>query len=423
MVYRWEDAAQVDTAREESQRLRLNVSEQTCVWRISGRLIVRGDFPTFSKLVHLTSDRAHGNVRIKQDGSFSLTAPIADTYRLFVHLDGCNYHYHRGGRGGSWNQASQIAVTDADVRGITFVVPAGACRAGISGKLLDADGGPISGVWVSANTESGHAAGDRTGADGAFDISIADAGRHYLQARINGCWTYFRRGGATHQEQRKTWIRVTDDVIEVRYQLPRGLCSSTISGRLLDANGEPVASAGVGALSDSGNSWIETDANGRFALAVAKAGQYRIRANFDGCHVYYRRASAPSGWRQATQVRVAVDEAVSGITVQLAKGMCELRVSGRLLNADGSPAVNIWAQAGGNNGYGAVHTGPDGAFSFAVPGRGSYRASVWINGCGIYFGSRGPVKSWNVARAITVSNADVSGIELRLPEDPASFCG
>ena len=212
------------------------------------------------------------------------------------------------------------------------------------------------------------------------------------------------------------------DVSGVQFQLIDGLCSTKISGRLLDANGVPILGASVWASSDDGgHGSAGTDSDGEWSIAVSEPGRYRVSARIDGCSIRYRSGGVTGNWDQATRVPVA-DKGVSGLTMQLTEGMCERRMSGRLLNPDGSPHANQWVRACGSEGCGGATSGADGSFAFAVPASGTYRLETGFGDCRIRHGSSGPTEHWNNAKQISVSNADVTGIEFRLPEDPAGFC-
>lgn len=156
-------------------------------------------------------------------------------------------------------------------------------------------------------------------------------------------------------------------------------------------------------------------------MTAPEPGLYRVSAQLDGCTIYYQRSGAISSYGEATEVEVANSD-VTDITLQLAEGMCELRISGTLLSADDTPRSGQWVNADGNAGNGGAQTAADGSFSFAVPASGSFRLYVHVDGCLIMLGSRGATNDWNSAEQITVSNADVTGLEFRLPEDPATFC-
>ena len=108
--------------------------------------------------------------------------------------------------------------------------------------------------------------------------------------------------------------------------------------------------------------------------------------------------------------------------MQLSESMCVLRISGVLLNADGSPKSGVWVSASAVAGSGGAQSGSDGAFSFAVPGRGSYRLSVWIDNCSIYRRGDRSTTNWNSATTISITNADVTDVEFRLPTNPGSLC-
>ena len=237
------------------------------------------------------------------------------------------------------------------------------------------------------------------------------------------CRVYYRRGDSAGSYRQATEVKVNDrDVSGIQFQLTDGLCSMRISGRLLDASGVPIPGASVWAQSDDGgHGSAGTDSDGEFAIAVSEPGRYRVSARIDGCSIRYRRGGVTGNWDQATWVPVA-DKGVSGLTMQLTEGMCERRMSGRLLNPDGSPHANQWVRACGSEGCGGATSGADGSFAFAVPARGTYRLETDFGDCRIHHGLSGPTEHRNSVRQIRVSNADVTGIEFRLPEDPSGFC-
>ena len=422
-VYKWEDAELLSPSAEGVERVSLALTDETCVWRINGRVVDRGNVLPASQQINVDTGYANGNAAIGSDGRFSITVPVSGVYLMRVYIDECGYYYNESATSGSRDNATDIVVVDSDVDGINFVISDTACSADVSGRLLDADGQPIADVWVSVRTESSWGPGDNTDADGAFEISIADSGRYYLQAGINGCRTYYRSGSATPNQKQASWISIDDEVIHVSYILPRGLCSTKIAGRVLDAYGDPITKTQVFAESDKSVAWSDVMLDGSFSITVPEPSRYRVTARVDGCDVRYRRGGATGRWDQATQVRVS-DEDVTGLTIQLAEGMCEHRISGRLLNADGSPHVGRWTHASGSNGAGGAETGADGFFSIVVTTNGTYRLSVAteFGDCRIRYRKSGPTKVWERATGLTISNKDVTGIEFRLPEDPSTFC-
>lgn len=355
------------------------------------------------------------------DGHFEL--PVSADAAVGVDLGDCEVYYSPQGLVSGLGFAPRMSPDSNGEEGVAIRLTDSTCVWQIHGQVLDADVNPLANIQVSAVRENGDSSSTRTKSDGSFAITVGEAGVFRVNVWIDGCAAYFRQGQAPGGRQQATLFSVQDgDVTGIRFQLTEGLCSTQISGRLLDADGEPLPNVSVSAWAEDGTvTGDQTDSDGSFAITVPESGQYRVYTWIDGCNVFYRRGGPPGSQQQATQVRVShVD--VTGIILQLTDGMCDHRISGTLLNADGSPRSGQWVGANSTAGYAGASTAGDGSFSFAVPGNGSYRLSVHIDGCSIYRGSRGPTKNWNGANQTTISNADVAGIVFRLPENPASFC-
>ena len=358
------------------------------------------------------------------DGADSRVANVSEPsrYRVMVRVGGCDLWYAAGRLVSAREDADSIELGDALIS-LEVRIPHDLCVRQISGRLIDADEAPISEVWLTA---SGNRMSSGTSPDvnGDFTITVPDSDTYRLSVWLDehDCRVYYRRGESPGTRQQATAVNVNDrDVTGVRFQLTDGLCSTKIAGRLLDSTGEPISDAQVWIRSDDGVSGSRTDSDGMFSIAVLQAGGYRVGARIDGCSIFHRRGGVTGEWDQATEVRVSNDD-IAGLRLQLAEGMCERRISGRLLNPDGSPHANQWVRACGSEGCGGATSGADGSFAFAVPASGTYRLETGFGDCRIRHGSSGPTEHWNSAKQITVSNADVTGIEFRLPEDPSSFC-
>ena len=195
-----------------------------------------------------------------------------------------------------------------------------------------------------------------------------------------------------------------------------------IMSQLVDAAGDPISEANVGAQHEAGTDIEQvTDVDGSFTFAGPSRGSYRLYAWIDGCLVNYKHGGATGLASETTRIVVGESDGAV-LRFQLAKGMCETIVSGRLLNADGSPRakVPVWAWDGQLTGH--AYTRLDGSFSFAVPENGSYRLSASVDDCLIFYGTRGPTNSHNNATQVAISGADVTDIEFRLPRAPSTFC-
>ena len=220
----------------------------------------------------------HAHTRTESDGSFAITAPSAGTYRLLTSIDGCSVYFRRGGSVTSQEQATRITVDERDVTGVRFQLREGQCRTKIAGRLLDANGDAIADADVWARHEDNLTVHAKTGGDGSFSITTPQAGVYRLQASIDNCWVFFRRGGAVTSREQATRITIDErDATGILFQLREGQCTTRIAGRLLDAEGNPLASTQVSAVPENG-SWssTQTESDGSFSITVPGAGQYRV---------------------------------------------------------------------------------------------------------------------------------------------------
>ena len=419
-----DDATGIRISDSDVTGLRFQFPAGACSTRISGVLLNAEGNPLEAVNVNANNESgSNASAWTDPDGSFSITLPLAGLYRLRAWFNSCPVYYKPGGATTNRDDASEIRISDADVTGLRFQFPAGACSTRISGVLLNAEGNPLEAVNVNANDESGSNAGAWTDADGSFSITLPLAGLYRLRAWFSGCPVYYKPGDATTKRDDASEIRISDsDVTGLRFQFPAGACSTKISGRVLDAEGSGIANTWVYAQPDGGSSTTDqTSADGSFSITLPQAGSYRIFARVMGCSAYYIRGGGTGSYNQATAIRVS-DSDVSGIRVQLREGMCELRISGTLLDADRSPKSGVWVSASGSGGNGGALSGTGGAFSFAVTGGGSYRLAAWFDNCPIYRRGDSSTTDRNSATEISITNADVSGVDFRLPRNPGNLC-
>ncbi|MXZ02187.1 MAG: carboxypeptidase regulatory-like domain-containing protein [Chloroflexi bacterium] len=204
--------------------------------------------------------------------------------------------------------------------------------------------------------------------------------------------------------------------------VPDDWCSHVIEGELRGADGTGVADSHVAATGDGGKyASATTDSAGKFRLHIPEPSKYRVSAQIDGCTTYYGGDRPVGPYWQAESIAVG-ESGDEFVAIQLSEGMCELRLTGRLRNSDGTPGGGQRVRAFSSAGSASGTSAPDGFFSVLVPGDGGYGLSVWIDGCWIYLGDQGPTVDINQARRIEISGRDASGTEFLLPERPAAFC-
>ena len=454
------DAHTVEMRGATLPGLDLVLSDDTCSSRLEGTLLTEGGQPLVGVpvTVKTNQDRVIHEGQFlpetttsttKIDGSFSVFVPLSelrlgDSDIHFRLRDDCgvrmvsrNSLYQESLRwapGAEVQYVPQVLTPDWDdfVLGtlegppdLRIEINDEICTYRIEGQLTRDDGKALSQeqIRISYEREAGWSWSTEVHEDGSFALTVPDEGLYFLRVSLDGCHMYYRDDGFAGSRELATPIEIAgDDAVGVRFKVPAGACSTIISGRLLDAVGHPIAEIQVYAWAEDGTgSSAQTDSEGSFDITLPGPGQFRVNAWVDGCTVYYSSDGATGLHGQATLIRVSEAD-VTGVLLQLAEGMCEHRISGKLVNADGSPRSGQWVSTSGNAGSAGAWSGSDGLFSVAVPANGSYRLSVWIDDCSIYRGIRGPVKDWNSASQVRVSNADVTGIEFRLPEDPSSLC-
>ena len=354
-----------------------------CANRVAGMLVDAQGEAIANMLVSASGDVGIGADNTDGSGAFEIAVPMPGDYILSTSVGNCKIYWRAGGASRNLDGASLVKVTTGDVAGLRFQVPDNPCIE-ISGRVGYLGGGSIVNVRVSVLTEDTWSVKSaNTDDEGEFTFGIAEPGAYHLRVTIDGCTLYYREGRATESYADRALIMVDNrSVTGVRFELGNGQCASKIVGRLSDADGNPLADMWVSALPENGRlSSIRTNSDGSFGVAVPESGLFRVSARVDGCSVYYGSDGATVSHMEATQVRVS-DSDVTGITLQLAQGMCVHRISGKLLNADGSPRSSQWVNAGGDAGSAGASTAADGSFSFAVPASGSYRCLYTSTGVG-----------------------------------------
>ena len=389
---------------------------------ISGRLLDSTGRGIVGVRVYAQADGDRVHARTDGSGRFHIKLSEPGDYRLYAFVDGCLIYYRQGSATGDSAERSLITLSELDVYDLVFQLQDDMCTLRVSGTLSNAEGSPKSGVYVLAQ-DGPLQGGDWPSEDGAFSFTVPAAGSYKLNVTIDGCRIFFSGDGVSGPEDSARPIRLYDsNIADIRFVLPETPCLA-IEGHLFDSNGNAMEGQSISASSDDSQAHDQdaTDANGRFRLTLSEPGDYRLSAWINGCQVFYRQGGISAQKQESALISLTVDD-VTGVRLQLQPDMCTLRVSGVLLNADGSPKSRSWVSASGEPGAAGAWTSAGGAFSFAVPSPGSYRLSVWIDGCTVILARDGTTVGWSRSEVHSLTDSDITGIEFRLPEDPASFC-
>ncbi len=167
-------------------------------------------------------------------------------------------------RHGATNYVAALGSADAGATGERLVARVGGA---IAGTVSDGSG-PLRNVWVHVDARDGDfPIAAETDKSGAFRVAGLPDGAT--------CTVFAGDGVFIRTTIRDVAVGTTD----VRIVLRRGLSAS---GRLVDGDGAPLASATLRFLHASGAKGAKTDADGRFHVMGMEPGRYQVEA-----HLYH----------------------------------------------------------------------------------------------------------------------------------------
>ena len=439
------DHWQADLAKRNGSRLADEAFRVPA--RIEGRVVRADGSPIAGRFVsapEIVLAPPRGRYRVgwtrsaetDMDGNFSVIVPNDGHYMLQIDLDDdrrCRIYYSREGGTDIWDDADLLAVSGRTMRNVKFTVPVGACLHELRGTVRGPDGEPLMGMLVSLDSMVAGTwvltAWALTDSTGTFSVSVPQGGSYLIGIKVaEDCFVYHTDNGVTAGRDLASLVRVTGADVGIDLRVPGGVCYNTISGRLLDSSGGPMADVYVGAVSTvdqeiSATRFLEThtDNSGIFRITVPQDASYRIDISLtNGCFVYYVDGGVTASHDLASLVRVA--GADIDIDIHIPEGLCST-IAGRLLDASSRPMAGMEMVVESAAAYGgAIWTTTDstGVFSFTVPQDGSYRISIELTeDCLVYYADSGVTARHDLASLVGVAGAN---IDIRVPE-PEDACG
>jgi hypothetical protein len=257
--------------------------------------------------------------------------------------------------------------------------------------------------------------GALTNAEGKFRITGIPAGSY--QVTLN------RVGYVAPLETTRNPVTLTPDEKKDNFQL-KLVPVGAISGRVLDADGQPVD--GLQVHAEQGEQTMRsgvTDDRGQYRIGGLGPGRYRVRAETqklpvppeirtDGTtEILYADTYHPGALDVKGAARVALGPGsdVTGIDIRLVR-VPIVRLAGRVT---GMPegAKNVYLQAERTNGGQGAEVKPDGSFELWRPDPGKYTLRAQVHNAG--------ETMWSGAVEVEVGDSDIDNIALALlaPED------
>ena len=203
--------------------------------------------------------------RSAQDGAFRLEVPVPHATRVWLTVGLDRLHrVHRAGFGrGSFQSGPKLAAGTRDLGDITLA-PAGV----VFGRVTGPDGSPVQGVSVSVQSASG-----QTGPDGRYVLEQVPFGRHQV---------LLLAAGYVALRSEAIVVDAPAEVGPLDYALE---AAPTISGRVVNTEGEPIARARLQVSATRGVGGVVTVVtreDGGFETALTSKEPHWIRATADG---------------------------------------------------------------------------------------------------------------------------------------------
>lgn len=408
--------------------LQIAVPDWPCGFQITGRVVNRDGDAVNGAIHAIAEDRSEFGSSIRDDGSFSIVGPAqSGPWRLRVSFrPGCFMYYGADGAVSAWDAASLVTIADVRVTGIQVVVPNQACNWWIKGRIVDAMGFARSdveiNVWDNRNRFYGK---QPVEADGSFAVRVNEEEHYRIEVSLGPwCFLYHASGKwAIADAQHALWISAGDhDAPGVVVRLPNNACGWLISGTIVDSEHRRLPGIQVIAVGPEGATWgTVSGADGSFSVNAPSSGSYDLRAEpQEWCAIPLGTVEATKGGSEDTDEHLADARPIS-FDVEIPANACERRIQGSLIDADGQGVADkwLWAMAG-ELGRGGTFTESDGSFVITVPVTGVYTLGFWVSDdCYVYYNESADA-SPNHASHVTVGDADVTGITIRIPDNP---CG
>ena len=418
------DAQPIAVDGRDIDGIDVQLPPNVCGWQIRGRVVGPSGKPLAG--IPVTGSSAGGGYSYSAtstaDGSFAVTANESGEYRISADLaDGCSVYFRSGSPTTDWNNASLITVGGAHVSDILIQAPKDLCRLRVAGSLDGIErflGGYLSAqICRLVDNRCESSMSRRLEDDGPFAVAIPDSGTHRLTYNLDGCSVHYGPTGLTANAAGATLINVDSRDVRVGHrQVPANVCAHSISGALIDSDGQPLADTYVSAcLEEDGDcvSWTgrNTDDDGAFAITVPIEGDYRLSFNLEGCTIYFRAGGLTTTFSERGTARVQGRDARLNPR-QIPTSVCAYQIKGSITKSDGQPLADAWVSAcvevdGVCVIWRQSKTGNDGAFAITVPEEGMYYASFSFEGCSVYFRAGGLTATRSERSTVRVEGRDL----------------
>ena len=353
----------------------------------------------------VTDDQGRFTIRYLSSGDYTLDAshPL---YRT-------EYWTSTGGTPAAGEAEAVHVASVTDVTGIDFSLT----KLGvITGRITDMRGSGISGasVWADSGCTSTRA-NTTADANGYYTLAALQPGTYQLGASADGYVTYYYSDAGSGSCSGADSVSAALDTVAsgIDIMLPR---VASISGRILDTAGRPIALANVTAARAQCCASASVTANyqGEYSIPNLPPGDYILRAS---SALYTTEYWTPSGGSPYHGQPVPLQEghSMTGVDFSLARPSS---ISGRITDRYGNPLTGAVVEAESTDCRPCftTSTGGDGSYYFFQIAIGDYKIKASYEGLLTeYWTSAGGTRDPAKAEPITVAEEQtVKGINLSL---------
>ena len=199
-----------------------------------------------------------------------------------------------------------------------------------------------------------------------------------------------------------------------------------IRGRVIGPDGEGIGRLYVQATVMARRGWYFpyiSHADGSFLMFALADSELTISfQHWEGCSSYYREGGTTEQLDEAT--RIDTSQSVDEIEFRVGDGACGWHIRGTLVDATGAPiagqSVSATAEIPGRGGW--DRTAEDGSFEILVDDETEYVLRAYLgDGCSAWYDGAGLRREREDAATISVSGADINGVEIRVPADVCAW--
>jgi protocatechuate 3,4-dioxygenase beta subunit len=350
-----------------------------------------------------------GNAQTQPDGSYTITGLAPGTYRVQIdrrpEVFWVEEFYNNTW---NWGEAFPVpVVANQTTPNIDFNLSPGSK---ISGYLKDEAGNPIGDMSVFVSSDL-FGSGMNSQANGYYETPGMPPGFYQVTVWPRNDQYYvveWYNNSPTRNDAAAVSVLVGEITENINFFLSGG--AGGISGRVTDADGNPIPLIGVNVL-DMSNVWIShmrTDNDGAYSISGMVPGQYKVQVFADGTArdytaEYYDNVFFPS---QAAPVTVVANQLTPNINFGLAPGG---KITGVVTSSDatGEPVEGLYVSANnfnGDEGGGSAQTQADGTYTITGLASGTYRVQIDSRQPGVFWVEEfyNNTQNWDMAFPVPV---------------------